>query len=60
MKVADIIGFTAIAAGAAYAGYQSYPALQAGVFPPPYLTWVDYLIVFGLLAVGFYFSAVLS
>lgn len=60
MKASDIIGFWAILVAGYYWGVHS-----AGTFTPQDLftsgnNWVDWLIVFGLLAVGFYFAVVLS
>jgi hypothetical protein len=52
MKIADIIGFSAILAGGAYGGYQ-YSEQGA-------LNLWDWVVIFVLLAIGFYFAVILS
>jgi hypothetical protein len=64
MKLTDIVGFTAILGAGIYYGYQAQPALVAGTATagviPPYFTAMDYAVILGLLAVGFYFAVILS
>jgi hypothetical protein len=53
MKASDIVGFAAILTAGYYAGSQS----ATGQF---WSSWTNMLIVFALLAIGFYFAVVLS
>lgn len=54
MKIADVIGLGAAVTAGFYAGYQgSQKGFDA-------LAWTDYLVIFGLLAVAFYFAVILS
>jgi hypothetical protein len=59
MNYNDVIGFTALLGGAYYWGSKTTgPAQPLDLFT--YGTWVDIVLVIGLLIVGFYFSVVLS
>jgi hypothetical protein len=49
MRVADMVGLVSIFVSGWYFGQHTNG-----------YSWLDYLIIFGLLAVGFYFSVVLS